>query len=260
MNTISIPFLREQLDLLSRKFGLSALKTGTEVEDMSFEEISFLTGITRDIVPLFVKIGGPEARNDIRALAKIEVEGIVAPMVESAYALRKFVETIHDILPKYYRKNLMLGVNLETAQGLANLNEIINRPEASEIQRFTAARTDLSGSMDLPPDHPNVSAACKIIVENAREKGKETSVGGAIRSSSISMILKDIDPDQINTRHMVMESKVLSQDPELVLRKNLEFEILLYESMANVATEKSDSYKRRAAVIRTRLEKPPVTA
>ena len=43
-------------------------------------------------VDLNVKIGGCEAKNDIFFCKKIKTNSIVAPMVESEYALRKFIQ------------------------------------------------------------------------------------------------------------------------------------------------------------------------
>ena len=43
---------------------------------------------------LNVKIGGCEAKNDVFFCKKIGVNGIVAPMVESQYALNKFIQTL----------------------------------------------------------------------------------------------------------------------------------------------------------------------
>lgn len=83
MQTPSFQQLRDRLKELRDAGGLTALKTGTEVEDMSFEEIRLLRALSDRIVPLFVKIGGPEARNDMRELARAGVDGLIAPMIES---------------------------------------------------------------------------------------------------------------------------------------------------------------------------------
>ena len=44
---------------------------------------------------LNIKIGGCEAINDIIFCKSLRPKSIVAPMVESQYALRKFVETVN---------------------------------------------------------------------------------------------------------------------------------------------------------------------
>ena len=62
--------LRRRLLGLQQNNVVVALKTGTEVEDMDFAEIALMREVSRDngrnFMPLVVKIGGPEARRDIR--------------------------------------------------------------------------------------------------------------------------------------------------------------------------------------------------
>lgn len=82
--------LRRTLVSLVDQYPICGLKGGTETEDMDADEIRILHLAAKDLVPVTVKIGGPEARTDIRMLVKEEIEGICAPMIESSYALKKF--------------------------------------------------------------------------------------------------------------------------------------------------------------------------
>ena len=60
---------------------------------------------------LNVKIGGCEARNDIFFCSNLKVDSIVAPMVESSYALKKFIQ----VVPKEYLGNLFINLESKTA-------------------------------------------------------------------------------------------------------------------------------------------------
>ncbi len=244
--------LRHELAGLTA-LGLTALKTGTEVEDMSFEEIRILRALSRDICPLFVKIGGAEARNDIRELAEIEVNGIIAPMIESVYALEKFIESMRDVLsPSAYRR-IEKGINLETATAFNRMTEILNSEFAQELVQVTAARTDLSGSLHISPEHDIVFELCTHIVSRCREYGLRTSVGGAIKSVSIDRIVNQVGPDTVNTRHMVMDAAVLVRDPVAVLEKNLMWEVHLYQYLASFPSTKQATHKRRAELLLERM-------
>ena len=78
-----------------KKFNAVAVKQSLEDEGASFEDLLVMKKITHQAkLHLNVKIGGCEAKNDIYFCEKIKVKGIVAPMVESAYALRKFLQTV----------------------------------------------------------------------------------------------------------------------------------------------------------------------
>ena len=254
MNPKTITNLKARLLELQRDFGLTALKTGTEVEDMSFSEIAVLRRLSSDIVPLYVKTGGPEARNDIRELIRIGVDGIIAPMIESAYALKKFFSTLKEILDETTLIRLETGINLETKTAFENLESIVSTQEFLQLSQITAARSDLSGSMGLEPDDAQVFDICSVFTAVARRHGLRTSVGGGIHPSIVDKIVEIINPDTVNTRHMVMNAGILRQEPESVTLAHLSFESELYCQLANSMPSRRDDFSRRAYIIRQRME------
>ncbi len=248
--------LRAALFALREDSGLRSMKTGTEVEDMSFAEISLLRRLSSGIVPLYVKIGGPEARNDIRNLLRIGVDGIIAPMIESPYALRNFVAALEDICAEQSVTAIEAGINLETITGYRQMHEILAEPAAGRLQQVTAARTDLSGSMKLHPDDDTVLATCAEIVQTCKAQGILTSVGGAIHPGIIDTLIDRIRPDRVNTRHMVLSCDDIAQDPQRSLVENLRFEIELYRALAaDPCNEKRQLHGRRYEVLSERLQK-----
>lgn len=253
INPILIADLRRQLTDLTGGGTLVGIKTGTEAEDMSFEEIHFLRQVTDGILPLYVKIGGPEARNDIRELERLHVDGLVAPMVESEYALRKFIQATDEIIPVEKSPSILRALNLETWQGYQNLDSILSSPAISSVGRITAARSDLSESMNLDPDHPDVLKTCRDIILRVREKGIESSLGGSVHPGNIESIIETIQPDMVNTRNMLMNVEGLKEDPVVLLREFLEFEINLYKNLSHLPLERSDMHHRRIDIIENRL-------
>ena len=73
-------------------------------------------------------------RNDAKVLG---VDKIVAPMIETAYALKKFVEATHSIYSDDERQNTKFMVNIETIGGYNNVKEMMQIPEAKEILGIT---------------------------------------------------------------------------------------------------------------------------
>ncbi|MBX7059671.1 MAG: aldolase [Leptospirales bacterium] len=252
--TPSFASLREQLRELHSAGFLCALKTGTEVEDMSFDEIRLLRAISDQIIPLYVKVGGPEARNDIREMARIGVDAIIAPMIESHYALAKFIETLHDVLGASGYERMQKGVNLETIVGFRNLNEILKSAEARELDQLTAARSDLSGSMGLSADDDRVLELCSIIVAHARENDLRTSVGGGIHTPAVERIIERVRPETVNTRHMVMPCRALLGRVNEGVERNLEFEVKLYQYLASMPSPRQKRHGERARVIASRMQ------
>ena len=86
---------------------MTGIKQSLEDEGASFNGIKIMKKITSAAkVDLNVKIGGCEAKNDIFFCKKIKSNSIVAPMVASEYALRKFIQCAS------IQKNNFLVINL----------------------------------------------------------------------------------------------------------------------------------------------------
>ena len=61
-----------------------------------------------------VKIGGCEAKTDIRNCINMGADGIVAPMIESPFALQKFIESTSNIKTNRF-------INIETKNAVDNI-------------------------------------------------------------------------------------------------------------------------------------------
>lgn len=220
--------------------GLVALKGGTEVEDMSFEEIAFLKALGGDMLPVIVKIGGVEARNDMRACKSLGIDCILAPMVESEYALVNFVQTAQNI---YGDELPFLAINIETITAFENLDRITSCEEFAYIDQVTVGRSDLSASMHKANDDEEVFIVTEAIVRWVEELGKITSVGGKITVNNAPLIQSRIRPHRINTRHMVFD---LSQckDISMGVKRGLEFEIELYKALYDIEPTKQMHYAK----------------
>ncbi len=208
--------LRDELIYLKTNHSLVGIKGGTEVEAMSFKEILYMRRVSQNIIPMTVKIGGPEARNDIDYMLSIGVNRILAPMVESVYGLSNFVTTIEELDKS---KSVNLAINLETITGYQNLESITRCPHFFSINQVTVGRTDLSASMEKNVDDKVVNEVAREIVELSKSYNKLTCVGGKINPINAQIIKDAINPDFINTRNMVLNtaSTNISNDVNLAL-------------------------------------------
>ena len=78
-----------------KKLGATGVKQSFEDEGASFKEVLIMNKLIKKLkLNQNVKIGGCEAKNDIDFCVKNKITGIVAPMVESDYALKKFYQAI----------------------------------------------------------------------------------------------------------------------------------------------------------------------
>ena len=125
-----------------KNLGVSGVKQSLEDEGASFDDIKIMRKITKKLkLKLNVKIGGCEAKNDIFFCKNIQTDSIVAPMIESEYAVKKFIQCAAQ------KKNNLLFVNLETFQSIKNLKHIIKSKYFKSIDGVVIGRSDLAGSM-----------------------------------------------------------------------------------------------------------------
>ena len=102
----------DQLIRLKEEYDLEGVKAEFEAEGSSFRDLVRLRRITNKLnIPLYLKIGGVEALRDVKDSLEIGVDGLIAPMVESAFALKKFLDGVASI---YKDTDVHLSVNIET--------------------------------------------------------------------------------------------------------------------------------------------------
>lgn len=241
--------LQLKLEKLKQEHSFAGLKAGTEVEAMNYEEISFMRRLCRDIMPLTAKIGGPEARTDIEAMLTIGVDNILAPMIESPYALANFVNAAHSLLGK---RAIKLSINLETITGFEQLEKIAGHPAFAEIHQITVGRSDLAASMERDVDADSVLEVTAEIVNLARLRGKRSSVGGKIGKSNAQLLQQRVDSDYLNTRHVVLNRE--SSSIERAVEEALSWEHSFYTLLEGEFPARATFYSERKASIEERLK------
>jgi hypothetical protein len=240
--------VRDNLKLLKEYYSLAGLKAGTEVESMTFAEIFEMRKVSENIVPLTVKIGGPEARNDIEYMLSIGVDKILAPMIESVYGLKNFVATMKEL---DRNKKASLAVNIETITAFNNFEIMVTSPYFIPIEQVTVGRTDLSSSMDLDADDAKICEITKQIINLAKVYGKKTSVGGKINHSNVVKIREVVKPDFINTRNVSIHgnSTNISED----IRAALLWEKTFYQYLSEKFPERRAFYNNLLKTIDERI-------
>ena len=87
--------ITNKLKDLDNVHGAHALKASFEdegVTDCDLSDLVLLSGGTG--LKVYVKIGGCEANRDIERCLRLGIKGIVAPMVESEFAVSKFINSV----------------------------------------------------------------------------------------------------------------------------------------------------------------------
>ena len=229
--------LMDQLLLLKSKYQLKGIKAEFEAEGSSFRDLIRLRRITdKAEIKLYLKIGGVEALRDIKDSVEIGVDGLIAPMVESKFGLKKFLEAVKSV---YKENKIHLSINIETKNSIEQIDDILSYARG-KFQNITLGRTDLSGSYlddTITPDSDYIINLIKMVGRKSVNNGLTFTVGGSISTKSIdkfqnnSADFKNIQC--IETRKVILPRDVLLNYPE-VLEEALHFEELYILSMKEI--------------------------
>ncbi len=247
--------LIEHINYLKKKYSLVGIKAEFEAEGSSHNDIFLLRSITNKTkTKLYVKIGGVEAINDIKFLLGINVDGIIAPMVESKFAAFKFLNFFKNV---EINKKPNLTINIESKNAFENIYEIFSVVK-NEINDVTIGRTDFAGSYFNNNVFPNSSFVTKKIIEISKifKKAKiRVAVGGSIDKTTIknysqnTLIKKNIN--KIETRKIILPTtKFLGI--KKALDDALKFEELYILMKNEINDFKIKSDLSRLSVLRTR--------
>ena len=129
--------IKESLRVLKIRHGAACVKLSTEDAGMSLEQIGFWAEMCEGVLPVMVKIGGPNARNDIKQLIEMGVDGLIAPMVESPYGLENFIEGVRDFTTLMQFNRLKKSINIETETAVKQLDKILASPDCRFIDEIT---------------------------------------------------------------------------------------------------------------------------
>lgn len=243
--------LREQLIQLREECGATSLKVSTEDAGMGYDEIRTVHRLFHDILSIQAKIGGPEARQDMRAVVDIGCRSVVAPMIESGYALQKFIESLQEELGEKVYGFIGKQINIETELACRNLDKIFSRPEITELDQITVGRTDLCRSLGKDPNHPEVMRRVAEVVTAAKSRGIAVSVGGRITPKDASRLMAVCAPSRLNTRDVGLDPQTCG-DLEEAVRRIIDFEIAVLEHQKLFGRRAVNSLTNRITKLRGR--------
>lgn len=253
--------IKKLIDLREKHHAIS-IKIEFEDEGASFEEASILKEISNQAgLDLTIKIGGCGALNDIRQTKRIGADTIVAPMIETAYALKKFTQSFNTVYSdENLNKKPQLFINIETNTGYKNFDEIISIPEAQEISGIVVGRFDMAKSIGLGCKDIHSDEIFEIVNDLASKTQKTNkifAVGGGVRYESLDFFnrLPQNSLLRLETRKIVFDANPVlkNQDFEGIL-KAIEFELMWVENKQNFGLKTQPWDLKRIEILKKRCE------
>ena len=174
--------------------GASGIKLELESEYLPEEKcLEIANTLRQNDFNLVLKLGGPSSLNDICVAKNINANAIVAPMVESAYGLEKFVKTLLCVYSETEALEKKIYINIETKTGLEKFENIISSRYIKYVTGIVIGRSDLSSSLHLEEaliDSDKMYETIFPVIERCYKEGKKVIMGGKITPTSVPFLKK----------------------------------------------------------------------
>lgn len=227
---------RKMLDILLslKDSGAVSVKAEFEAEGTRTEELLRLLEIARKAdMKIGLKVGGCEAVRDLIEAKQFGVDYVIAPMVETEYALSKFALAINRVFSPLEQKDVLFLANIETITTYKNFKSMIRvTNESKNIDGFVLGRVDFVGSLGKPldtVDEDYVLTHALEVSNSTKKNNLDFVVGGGVSKQSIPFLklLNQVHLSRFETRKIIFENKALdSINIEKALLDAVHFELL----------------------------------
>ncbi len=254
MNLLEKQMVSTLIDLKENHCALG-IKAEFEAEGTRFDEALRLSDIAKKAgLDLTIKIGGCEALKDMRDAKTIGATAIIAPMIESPYAAKKFLQAAKTVYPARCPEKADFLINIETKYGFEYLDEILNSDFSCDLTGIVFGRTDMACSLGLTAGDINSDLILDYALKIAhitKKYNKDFVIGGGVSALSLPFF-KKLPKNILNrfeTRKIIFDAQSVleGKNPEKGILKALDFEIMWLKN-------KREYYKTISKEDETRLK------
>ena len=240
MNDLEYEML-STLKHLRDDFGVVGVKAEFEAEGTRIDELLRLIDIVRKAkLKLAIKIGGCEAMKDLMECRQIGVDYIIAPMVETNYALKKFIEAKNKVFNEDEKKFTSFLINVETDQTFQNIEKIskVVQENKKEIQGYVFGRVDYSLSKELDRDEINSDIVLNDVMKVSsicKDLNLELVVGGGVSIDALGFLktVKNNFLSRFETRKIMFSADALEKSLDKGMLEAVKFELLWLKNKKN---------------------------
>jgi hypothetical protein len=249
--------MTELLTEMRETYSVTGVKAEFEAEGTRMNEAIRLKEIAMSAqVGFNLKIGGCEAIRDLYDAVILGAERIIAPMVESPYALQKFLKAAKTYLAD---QKMELLINLETITACENFDRMLQVADLSDLNGVVIGRVDLAGSLGLGRSQIDTDERLKSLsldmAAKAKQRGLKVVIGGAITAKSLEFLqaFPAGHIDRFETRKVIFNCPEAFQNPAIAFTKAVEFEMLWLRNKQKYYSGISQEDQERLSMIEQRL-------
>ena len=230
-------------------YNVRGIKAEFEAEGTRIEEAMRLKDVTSKAgLGLNIKIGGCEAIKDMLDAYCLGTDRIIAPMVETPYALQKFIKAAQMVY-KETMEVVDLLINIETETAYKNFSDMLKVPEIKHLNGIVIGRVDMVGSLGLNRDSVNNDKILQMSLDlaaKAKDKGLDVVVGGGVSIDAFPFFkaFPAGHLDRFETRKVIFNCPAALNNPEIAFLKAAEFELMWLKNKQNyynaIACEDND--------------------
>ncbi|CAM3246585.1 HpcH/HpaI aldolase/citrate lyase domain-containing protein [Sphingomonas antarctica] len=234
---------------LAQVAAFASLKGEFEAEGLSREELAVeVAWGARRGLDYLVKIGGCEAKSDLLFLERLGVTSVVAPMIESAFAMSKYM----GALPGNYFHEV--GVTIETKDAVERIEAILDA--GTKLTNVTLGRSDLTASIGgAGVDEDETMDMVRTVGRAAKARGLEVTMGGGVNVRTRDLLARDAELaallTSVETRKVVIPVAAFLESG--TLERAIQIELALLDLHTGPAACGLDKARARSSQIRERL-------
>ena len=237
MNKLELEMVHLLTDL-KKNYHVTGIKAEFEAEGTRLDEAMRLKDVTSAAgLELNIKIGGCEAIKDMLDAISLGANRIIAPMVETAYALQKFIRAAKLIYGDNL-ENVDLLINIETITAFENFDKMLQVSDIEFLSGIVIGRVDFVGSLGWGRDEINSQTLlpyCLELAAKAKKKGLAVVVGGGVSVDSIPFF-QQFPADHLErfeTRKVVFQCPNAIHNSEIAFIKAVQFELMWLKNKRN---------------------------
>jgi hypothetical protein len=240
----------EDVEPLSIDFSrFASLKGEFEAEGLNqIEMAAEAIWAARRGLDYLVKIGGCEAKSDVDYLQKLGIRSVVAPMIESPFAMSKYMGMVPDGAFDH------VGVTIETFYAVDRIDEILEA--GTKLTNVTIGRSDLTASFGGSSTNcPETLEKTLRVARAAKARGLEVTMGGSVDTKTREIMREGHELasllDAVETRKIVMRMEQFMH--EGTFEDSIKAECELLEIRMRPLHASLDAMSKRHSSIQSRL-------